>query len=72
MIAILICSILLASANGEQLAKQSSDVNYVLAKPEANILPSQIVSPVLSAPLNLVKYGPLAGHPIQVGANQSL
>lgn len=68
MIAILICSLLFASANGE-LAKQSSDVNYVLANPEANILPPQTVSPVLSAPLNLIKYGPLAGHPIQVSAD---
>lgn len=66
MIAILICSVLFASASGE-LSKQPSDVNFVITKPEANILAhSPVVSPALSAPVNLIKYGPLAGHPIQV------
>lgn len=52
---ILISFFLFVSVDCEH-AKQSSELNYAIAKPETNILPP--------APVNLVRYGPMAGYPI--------
>ena len=54
----LICFILplfIISANCK-LAKQSSNLNYVIAKPETVLH---------QPPVNLIKYGQFAGYPIQ-------
>lgn len=62
---ILIISLLFFGANCE-LTKQSSEIDYVLSKPEPHIQHSALLAPESSLNLvNLVKYGPYAGYPIQ-------
>lgn len=62
---IIFIAILFTSAYCDHI-KQPSELNYVIAKPDT-ILPTP--SPILHHsslnPVNLVKYGKLAGYPIQ-------
>lgn len=59
MNSIILISLLFVFTANCELAKQSSELNYVIAKPEPNVPPHLL-------PVNVVKFGRYAGVPIQV------